>query len=190
MQHAVMAGDQITGASAFRVESGLDTGPVFGVVTESIGPRDTAGELLTRLAESGALLLLATVDAIAAGTVQPVAQPADGVSLAPKIAVDDARVEWSLPASVIDRRIRGCTPVPGAWTNFRGERMKLGPVAPTSTVDSLAPGELRVERDGIVVGAAAGGAVRLGDVQPPGKRPMSAADWARGARPASGEHLE
>jgi methionyl-tRNA formyltransferase len=183
-----MAGDEVTGASTFRLEAGLDTGPVYGTVTEPIGARDTAGDLLARLAESGARLLVATLDGIAAGTLEPRPQPADGVSLAPRIEAADGRVDWSLPAHVVDRRVRGVTPAPGAWTTWRGERLRVGPVEPLREVDGLAPGELRSGRDGVSVGTGRG-AVRLGQVQPAGKRMVPAADWARGARPAPGERL-
>jgi methionyl-tRNA formyltransferase len=188
VQHAIMAGDELTGAATFLIESGLDTGPVYGTVTEPIGPRDTAGDLLARLAESGARLLVATLDGIAAGTLEPRPQPADGVTLAPRIQTADARVDWALPAHVVDRRIRGVTPAPGAWTTWRGERLRLGPVEPLRDVDDLAPGELRTGRDGVTVGTGRG-AVRLGQVQPAGKRMLPAADWARGARPAEGERV-
>jgi methionyl-tRNA formyltransferase len=187
VQHAIMAGDEVTGASTFRLEAGLDTGPVFGTVTEVIGPRDTAGDLLDRLAVSGARLLVATLDGIAAGTLEPRPQPAEGVSLAPRLDPADARVDWGLPAHVVDRRIRGVTPVPGAWTTWRGERLRLGPVEPVAGED-LGPGELRVQRDGVLAGTGRG-AVRLGQVQPAGRRMLPAADWARGARPGPGERV-
>jgi methionyl-tRNA formyltransferase len=188
VQHAVMSGDEVTGASTFRLEAGLDTGPVFGTLTEAIRPRDTAGDLLERLAESGARLLAATLDGIAAGTLEPQPQPAEGVSLAPRIEPADARVEWVLPAHVVDRRIRGVTPAPGAWTTWRGERLRLGPVVPVAEIDGLAPGEARVARSDVLVGTGRG-AVRLGEVQPAGKRLLPAADWARGARPEPGERV-
>ena len=188
VQHAIMAGDEITGACTFRLEAGLDTGPVYGYVTEPIGPRDTAGDLLDRLAVSGAGLLAATLNAIETGTAHPQPQPAEGVSLAPRIEVADARVDWALPAHVVDRRVRGVTPAPGAWTTWRGERLRQGPVQPERDVADLAPGELRAERAGVLVGTGRG-AVRLGDVQPAGKRMHPAADWARGARPAPGERV-
>jgi methionyl-tRNA formyltransferase len=187
VQHAIMAGDELTGASTFRLEPGLDTGPVFGIVTEPIGPRDTAGDLLGRLALSGAGLLAATLDGIEAGTLAAEPQPAEGISLAPRIESADARVDWSHPAYVVDRRIRGVTPVPGAWTTWRGDRFRLGPLEPVDS-DGLEPGEVRVGADGVLVGTGRG-AVLLGDVQPSGKRMLPAADWARGARPAPGERL-
>jgi methionyl-tRNA formyltransferase len=188
VQHAVMAGDEVTGASTFRLEAGLDTGPVYGVVTEPIAPQDTAGDLLARLAVSGARLLVATLDGIGAGTLEPEPQPAEGVSLAPRIEPADARVDWSLPAHVVDRRVRGVTPAPGAWTTWRGDRLRLGPVEPLPSSLGLTPGELSVGATGVLVGTGRG-AVRLGEVQPAGKRMVPAADWARGARPAPGERL-
>ena len=188
VQHAIMAGDEITGASTFLLEAGLDTGPVFGTVTEAIGPRDTAGDLLGRLAVSGAALLAATLDGIAAGTLAAEPQPVEGISLAPRIEPADAQVDWSLPAYAIDRRVRGVTPAPGAWTTWRGERLRLGPVDPRPEVDLVAPGELEIGPEGVLVGTGRG-AVRLGDVQPAGKRKFPAADWVRGARPQLGERV-
>lgn len=180
VQAAIAAGDAVTGATTFRIEPSLDTGPVYGVVTETIRPTDTAGDLLDRLAVSGAALLEATVDGIADGALTPVPQSADGVSIAPKITVDEARVRWELPAHTVDRRIRSVTPNPGAWTMIGELRVKLGPV----TLDgdgALAPGEIHVERNRVIVGTGSR-PVQLGTVQAPGKKPMAAADWARGAR--------
>jgi methionyl-tRNA formyltransferase len=188
VQHAIMAGDEVTGASTFLLETGLDTGPVFGTLTEAIGPRETAGDLLARLAVSGARLLAATLDGIEAGTLTPEPQPSEGISLAPRIETADARVDWSLPPHVVDRRVRGVTPAPGAWTTWRGERLRLGPVLPEPSVTDLAAGQLSAGRDGVLVGTH-GGAVRLGEVQPAGKRMVPAADWARGARPGPGDRL-
>jgi methionyl-tRNA formyltransferase len=188
VQHAVMAGDEVTGAATFRLEQGLDTGPVYGVVTEPVGPRDTAGDLLDRLAVSGAGLLVATLDGIADGSLVPQPQPSDGVSLAPKVETADAQVDWSLPAHVVDRRVRGVTPAPGAWTTWRGDRLRLGPVEPLPTALGLAAGELSVGPSGVLVGTGRG-SVRLGQVQPAGKKMLPAVDWARGARPADGERV-
>jgi methionyl-tRNA formyltransferase len=192
VQAAVLHGDAITGASTFLIEEGLDTGPVYGVLTEEIRPADTSGDLLDRLAVAGAALLLATMDGIEDGTLAAVAQPAEGVSLAPKVSVDDARIDWTAPAMRVDRLIRACTPAPGAWTTLGEERVKLGPVLPVDddaggpgAAGRLGPGELSVERTQVLVGTGTA-AVRLGDVQAPGKRPMPAADWARGARPGAG----
>ena len=193
VQAAIAAGDEITGASTFLIEEGLDTGPVFGTVTEAIKPTDTADDLLGRLAQSGAALLAATMDGLEAGRLRPEAQSADGVSHAPKIVSDDARVDWSMPGHLIDRRIRAHTPAPGAWTMLGDDRLKLGPVTPVAWDDDaldqapLEPGRIRVEKKRVLVGAGGGTAVALGDVQPPGKRMMNAVDWARGARPDDGK---
>jgi methionyl-tRNA formyltransferase len=188
VQHALLAGDDVTGATTFLLDDGLDTGPVYGVVTEQVRPSDTAGDLLGRLARSGAGLLVATLDGIAAGTLQPRPQPADGVSHAPKLTADDAGVDWTLPALQVDRRIRACTPAPGAWTTFRGERLKLGPARPRPGDPALPPGQLAVGRDGVRVGTATH-PVLLTEVRPAGKRPMPAADWARGVRIGDRESL-
>jgi methionyl-tRNA formyltransferase len=188
VQHALLHGDDVTGASTFLIEQGLDTGPLYGVVTESVRPDDTAGDLLARLADSGAGLMLATLDGIADGSLVARAQDGEGVSYAPKIEVDDARVDWTAPARHIDRLVRACTPTPGAWTTFRGERLKLGPVRLRGAHD-LAPGKLEARKDGVAVGTASTD-VELGTVQTPGKRPSAAADWARGARIARGESVD
>ncbi|MEU4778613.1 methionyl-tRNA formyltransferase [Micromonospora sp. NPDC023633] len=188
VQHAVLHGDELTGASVFQLEEGLDTGPVYGTLTDEIRPADTSGDLLERLAHSGAGLLVAVLDAIDDGTARAEQQPADGVSLAPKLTVEDARVRWSDPAFAVDRRIRACTPAPGPWTTFRGERVKLGPVTPVPDGPELKPGELLVEKSRVLAGTATT-PVRLGEVRAAGKRAMPATDWARGVRVAAGEEL-
>jgi methionyl-tRNA formyltransferase len=212
VQRAIMAGDQVTGATTFRLDQGLDTGPIYGVMTETIKATDTSGDLLARLSQGGADLLVATLDALEAGDLQAVPQPDDGVSLAPKLSVHDARIRWDTPASAVDRHIRACTPAPGAWTTFRGERLKIHPVtqpllgpeapsapgaaarvpgapgAPGTDVDVLRSGEVSATKRAVQVGTASG-SVRLGMVQPQGKKPMTAADWARGVRIEPGEVL-
>ena len=181
VQHAVWAGDEITGATTFRIVPALDAGPTFGVVTERVRPRDTAGDLLDRLAESGAPLLVATLDGIEEESVEARPQPEDGVSLAPKITVEDAAVAWGAPAVAVDRQVRACTPAPGAWTLLDGERLKLGPVQPDEEGPQLAPGEVAVARAAVHVGTGTV-PVRLGRVKAFGKKEMVAADWARGLR--------
>ncbi|MGD0702075.1 MAG: methionyl-tRNA formyltransferase [Trebonia sp.] len=198
VQHAVLRGDDITGATTFQLVKELDAGPVYGTLTEPVRPTDTSGDLLQRLAVAGAELLVATLDGIEEGTVRAVPQPADGISLAPKFSPADARVDWKLPAHLIDRQIRACTPDPGAWTDFESTRLKLWPVSPAAAgttaaaaaaaLPGLAPGELRVERGAVYAGTGTT-PVRLGDVQPPGKRRMPAADWARGLRAESAAGL-
>jgi len=193
VQHAIMAGDEVTGATTFRLERGLDTGPVYGVMTEVIRPTDTAGDLLDRLAQAGAGLLVATLDGIEQGDLVAQPQSVEGVSLAPKLEVVDARIAWAHPARAVDRRIRGCTPAPGAWTTFRGERLKVAPVAVVAPDEvpghgTLTPGALLVTKQAVLVGTGTV-PVRLGTVQAHGKRPMAAADWARGVRIEAGERV-
>ncbi|MFH8408457.1 methionyl-tRNA formyltransferase [Streptomyces sp. NPDC018019] len=188
VQHAVLAGDEMTGASTFLIEEGLDSGPVFGVITEAVRPADTSGDLLTRLALAGAGLLAATMDGIEDGTLRPVPQPAEGVTLAPKIEVEDAKVDWSAPALRVDRVVRGCAPAPGAWTLFRDERLKLMSVGLVTDRTDLAPGELAVTKKAVYAGTGSH-AVELLWVQPQGKKPMRGADWARGVRIGDAERL-
>jgi methionyl-tRNA formyltransferase len=181
VQHAILAGDEVTGACTFQIEEELDAGPVYGVVTEPVRATDTSGDLLERLASSGARLLIATLDGIEDGSLVAHPQPAAGVSWAPKLTVADAEIDWSWPALHVDRLVRACTPDPGAWTTFRGERIKLGPVRLDPDMTDLVAGELRGDRDGVRVGTGSH-AVLLGEVHPHGRRVMSAPDWARGAR--------
>jgi methionyl-tRNA formyltransferase len=181
VQRALWAGDEITGATTFRIVKELDAGPTYGVMTETIRPTDTAGELLDRLAIGGAQLLVATLDGIEDGSLEARPQPTDGVSVAPKISVEDARVDWTEPASGVDRRVRACAPAPGAWTTFAGERVKLGPVVACSGAEALEPGVLSVTKNEVLVGTGSQ-PVRLGRLKAFGKKEMPAADWARGVR--------
>lgn len=194
VQAAINAGDDITGASTFRIEKGLDTGPVLGTVTETIRDTDTADDLLTRLAYSGADLLVATMDGLAAGEIVP--QPQQGeASHAAKITSADARIDWRTPDFAVDRHIRAHTPGPGAWTMWDGNRVKIGPVTRMGSTDNepelteLAPGHTRIEREAIYVGTA-GKPVRLTQIQPPGKKMMAAQDWARGLQDTEGVVFE
>jgi methionyl-tRNA formyltransferase len=216
VHHAILHGDDVTGTTTFQIVKELDAGPVFGTTTEPVRTSDTTGALLERLATAGAELLVATLDGIEDGTLRAVPQPSEGVSFAPKLTPADARVDWKLPAHLIDRQIRACTPDPGAWTEFDGGRMKLWPVtlsesresgapgvpgasSPASVTEEpgvpggagaagtpgrLAPGELRIDRGAVYAGTGSR-PVRLGDLQPPGKRRMDAAAWARGLRPGT-----
>lgn len=189
VQRAIISGDEVTGASTFLLEEGLDTGPVFGTLTETIRSRDTAGDLLGRLSVAGAGLLVRTLDGIEDGILSPIPQPHDGVSIAPRLEVEDARVRWQHPAYAVDRLIRGCTPAPGGWTTLPdGARLGLGPVAPDAEVVDLAPGEVRLTKRHVLVGTGTS-AVRLGEVTPAGKRTMDASAWARGARLVDGTPL-
>jgi len=186
VQHAIWAGDEVTGATTFRIVKAMDAGPTFGVMTERIREHDTAGDLLGRLAEGGAGLLVQTLDGIESGTLDAREQPEEGISMAPKILVEDAEVDWTEPAQAVDRRIRACSPFPGAWSLFEGERIKIGPV--TLAAAGLEPGEIEVGKNHVLVGTGTR-AVRLGEVKAFGKKQMGAADWARGARLGSGARL-
>jgi len=191
VQHAIWRGDEVTGASTFLLEEGLDTGPVFGTLIEEIAPSDTSGTLLSRLAETGADLLVDTLDLIESGAAAPVVQVGES-SYAPKLTVDDAQVRWDTPAFAVDRQVRACTPAPGAWTTLAGERLGIGPVAvvgdDVGEVGPLGPGEVRVTKRSVFVGTLTD-SVELGTVRPAGKKEMPAADWARGVRLESGARL-
>jgi methionyl-tRNA formyltransferase len=178
VQRAIIAGDDVTGAVTFQLEAGLDTGPVFGTLTESVGPQDTAGLLLERLSHSGAVLLAQTLSAVDAGNAAPQPQQGD-VSLAPKLTLDDGRIDWHQPALAIGRRARGVTPEPGAWTTFERQRVKLEPVRLRQDVTDLIPGAVMLSGKSVLVGTGSH-AVELTRIQPAGKKMMAAPDWARG----------
>lgn len=187
---AVAAGDEVTGATTFLLDEGMDTGPVLGTMTETVRPRDTAGDLLGRLAVSGAGLLAATLDGIESGELRAVPQPADGASHAPKLTVDDARVRWSDPALAVDRHIRSVTPAPGAWTTLGGERVKIGSARPAEDAPTdLGPGRISWDKRSFLVGTATV-PMAIETIQPPGKKMMNALDWVRGARLDEGAVFE
>lgn len=191
VQAAIRAGDEITGASTFQLVPELDAGPVYGAVTETVRADDTTGTLLDRLAGSGAQLLLATLDGIGDGTVRAEKQSEEERSYADKITPSDARVTFEAPAFVVDRHVRAATPDPGAWAEFRRQRIKFWPMSVLGERDSwpsLAPGELRVERDRVLIGTASA-PVQLGDVQVQGKKRMAATSWARGSKIEQGERV-
>ena len=181
VQASIAAGDEVTGATTFRIDKGLDTGDILATLEERIQPTDTADDLLTRLAYAGADLLVETMDGLEDGSISP--QPQEGeATYAHKIATEDARIEWAQPADVIDRHIRAHTPGPGAWTLLGESRLKVGPVS--LAADDMAgavlrPGEVRVGKKEVLVGTGST-PVRLGQIQPPGKKMMNAADWGRG----------
>ena len=179
VQHAILAGDQITGATTFRIVLELDAGPILATVSEPIRPDDTAGDLLHRLSLSGARLLVETLDGIEDGTLTATPQPKTDaqVSYASKINVEDARIDWTQSADVLDRLIRACAPAPGAWTTFRGERFKINSARISDAV--LTPGVVQISKRAVRVGTATQ-ALELDEIQAQGKRPMPAADWARG----------
>lgn len=181
VQASIAAGDEVTGATTFRIDKGLDTGDILATLEERIQSTDTADDLLTRLAYAGADLLVETMDGLEDGSISP--QPQEGeATYAHKIATEDARIKWAQPADVIDRHIRAHTPGPGAWTLLGESRLKVGPVSPATAEPGeaeLRPGEVRVAKKEVMVGTGSA-PVRLGQIQPPGKKMMNAADWGRG----------
>jgi methionyl-tRNA formyltransferase len=188
VQHAILAGNEVTGASTFLLEKGLDTGPVFDTLTEPIGPADTGSTLLERLSHSGAALLARTLAAIDAGQATPMPQHGT-VSLAPKLTLQDGHIDWARPAGGVDWRIRGVTAEPGAWTELGEQRLKVGPVLLRPDVTNLAPGALGVIDRKVLVGTGSH-AVQLQQVQPAGKKLMQATDWVRGLAQTEGVVLK
>ena len=188
VQWTLLSGDPTTASCVFRLEEGLDTGPLYSRVTRSVRPTDTAGDLLTRLADDGAGLVLATLATVADGTVRPEPQDDGAATLAPRLTTADGEVRWGDPALAVDRRVRGVSPAPGARTTYDGARFRLGPVTLVPEVTDLAPGELRATKHEVLVGTGSH-AVRLGQVAPAGRSWMAADAWARGARPDGGARL-
>ena len=182
VQRAIMAGDEVTGVTTFRLVQELDAGPVYGTTSRTLDGTETTGALLEALAHDGARLLLDTLDAIAAGATPAPQVDLERLTLAPKITVEEARLDWTHPAVELDRLIRGCSPDPMAWTLLRAaggeERFRVALAAPTLE-EGLAPGEVRVEKRRVLVGTGSD-ALQLLRVQPQGKKEMAAADWGRG----------
>ncbi len=177
-QRTIIAGDAVAGASTFRVVKALDAGPLYRTLTHPLTGTETAGELLTALADEGARLLLDTLDDLA--SVDPTPQPEDGLTIAPKITVAEAHLDWTRDGHELERLIRGCSPDPMAWTTINGERLRIALARPLDTRE-LAAGHVRPERRRVVVGTGTVD-LELVRVQPQGKKEMPAADWARGLR--------
>lgn len=184
VQYSIWHGDSITGATTFRIEKGMDTGPILGQVTHGIDPRDTSGVLLNSLAGSGSLLLRQTLDALETGMIRAIPQQHDLATFAPKISKEDSRIDWQSPAIEIDRRIRAMTPTPGAWTMIdagEGEApMSIAPVLINRDV-VLEPGVISFVDKRVFIGSATY-ALELIQVKPAGKKFMDATDWLRGLR--------
>ncbi|WP_448004793.1 methionyl-tRNA formyltransferase [Agromyces bauzanensis] len=179
VQHALIAGDAETGASVFRLVPELDAGDVYGERRRQIAPDETAGDLLAELAVSGAELLAEVVDAIAAGTAA--ATPQSGApTFAPKLDIDDARLDWNLPAARVRDRFRGVTPEPGAWTTVDDQRLKVLDLADAPDAAPLAPGAIAVSGRRVLIGTGTH-PLELRRVQPAGRTAMPAGDWWRGA---------
>lgn len=178
VQRAIIAGDDITGAAVFQLVEQLDAGDVFGWFTRRIAPHETAGHLLDDLAASGAQLLVSVVDAIADGTARAEPQSGD-VTLAPKLTLDDARIDWRAPAVEVHNRVRGVTPEPGAFTTVDGTRLKIHDATIARDTPQLAPGTIVADGSRVLVGTATD-PIELVTVQPAGKKAMPARDWWRG----------
>ena len=200
VQAGILHGDEYSGATTFRIDAGLDTGDILLQEPELIRPDDTADDLLTRLAYSGGDLLVRTMNDLATGHATFTPQEGEA-TYAPKISKDDARIDWTASAQQIDRAIRAYTPGPGAWTTLNGDRVKVGPVSPVgpespvspasgdAEAPTLEPGQLGVAKNSVRVGTGTT-AVELDAIQPPGKKMMSAADWARGLQDTEGVTFE
>ena len=181
VQHAIMAGDEVTGASVFQLVPELDAGVVFGHFTQAIGATETAGHLLDSLAVSGAELLVRVVDAIADGVARGEPQHGD-VTLAPKLQLPDARLDFSEQATTVLNRLRGVTPEPGAFTRVDSVRIKILEARIVGDEAALGVGQLVLRAGKVLVGTASH-PLELVTVHPDGKKAMRAADWWRG-RPA------
>jgi methionyl-tRNA formyltransferase len=191
-QRAVLAGQETTGLSIFRIEAGLDTGPVVSTSDVAIGPHETSGQLLERMATLGADALVAAATAIGDGTATFTPQDDDGATYAQKLTPAQAHVDWTAPAEDVDALIRGMSPDPGAWTTWNGSRFKLLGTEETRSGDapsSLLPGQLQASRKQLVVGTGTV-PVAISTVAPAGKKPMRAADWARGAHLTAGSTFD
>lgn len=180
VQHAILAGDEITGVTVFELVEELDAGPVLTSAAYPLYPAETAGDALDALQALGAEELVRTLDGLAAGTITAMPQPADGLMLAPKLTVQGARIDWNRPAVDISRQVRANNPSPVAWTELDGERFRVLLAVP-SDGEPLPAGELRAGKRSVLVGTGSGPLEML-VVQPAGKRPTAAADWGRGLR--------
>jgi methionyl-tRNA formyltransferase len=192
VQHTLLAGDDRAGVTLMQMDEGLDSGPIIATAVLDIRTDDDAGSLGARLADAGAELLRASLPAAISGELQPLPQPDDGVTQAPKLGPAERLVNWSEDARAIERRVRAFSPDPGAQTTFRGEQLKVlraDVVEDLERSPSIEPGTVvYVDTSGPLI-AAGSGSVRLSLVGPSGRTHMSGADWARGARIQPGERL-
>jgi len=180
VQHAILAGDEVTGVTVFELVEALDAGPVLASASYPLHPAETSGDALGALQQLGAEELVRTLDRLAAGTVAAVPQPEDGATLAPKLTVPGARIDWNRPAVEISRQVRANNPSPVAWTELDGERFRVLLAVPAEG-EALPPGQLSAGKRSVVVGTGSG-PLELLVVQPAGRRPTTAADWGRGLR--------
>jgi len=189
VQWAIVNGEKETGVTTMLIDEGLDTGPVLLSRAMPIGEEETAGELETRLARLGGELLVETLEELQAGRLVPRPQDAARASLAPIIKKEDGVIDWSRPAEALARRVRGFHPWPGAYTSVRGRGLRVVRARAGGGGEG-APGTLlRIDREGRVVTAGEGSALRLFEVQPESRRAMPAAAFAAGARLTVGERM-
>jgi len=179
VQHALIAGDAETGASVFRLVPELDAGDVYAMRVAPVSDEATAGHLLDELADTGAALLAEVVDGIADGTAVASVQQGEP-SFAPKLAIDDARLDWSRPAEEVRARFRGVTPEPGAWTTLDEQRLKVLELRRAADAAPPAPGRIELDGRRLLIGTATD-PLELVRVQPAGRTAMPAVDWWRGA---------
>jgi methionyl-tRNA formyltransferase len=186
VQRAVMDGVAETGVSIMVLTEGMDEGPVLALERTPVGPDETAGEVGERLARMGGPLLVASLGGFSSGDLVPREQDHAAATYAPKIAPEEARIDWSLPARRIHDHVRGLQPAPGAWTTFREIRLKVLRTAPRGGV---VPPATVAERDGELVAGTGDGSLALADVQPHGKMRMTGVEFARGVRLTDGDRL-
>jgi len=180
VQRAILAGDDTIGAAVFQLVPALDAGDVYATTTRPIGPDETSGDVLSALSKVGADLLARVVDDLAQGRTTATAQRGEPTA-APKLGIDDARIDWSQPAEAVYNRIRAVTPEPGAFTQIDGQRVKIHSATAAADAAPLPPGTLALDTGAVLIGTATH-PLRLITVQPAGKRPMAASDWWRGLK--------
>jgi methionyl-tRNA formyltransferase len=178
VQWTIIGGDDTAGATVFQLVPQLDAGPIFGTVSRAVGAHETAGHLLDALAVDGAALTRRVIDQLAESSIDAREQEGD-VTLAPKLTIEDARIDWTVAVETVYRRIRGTTPEPGAFTTVGGVRLKVLEAAPARDTARLEPGLFALDGGRVLVGTAST-PLELIRVQPAGKTAMRAADWWRG----------
>lgn len=188
IQWAIANGETETGVTIMQIDAGLDTGDILLQRSTPIGPDETAPELAARLAYLGAELLIEAIDQIANGTAHPKKQDEQQATYAPLLKKEDGRVDWTRPAGSIYNRLRGFTPWPGAYTTFRGQQLSILAAKPAGS-DSIPPGVLQVQKGHLLVGCGDGSMLELLEVQPAGRKPMSAQAFMNGYRIAENERL-
>jgi methionyl-tRNA formyltransferase len=190
IQWAIANGETVTGVTTMRIDEGLDTGDMLLKRSIEIRQEDTAVTLAPRLAELGADLLVETLQELKKGILEPVPQDDSLATLAPILKKEDGLVDFHRTAQETFNRLHGFQPWPGAYTQFRGKNLKIVAAQPATDAPALSPGELRVMGDKLLAGCGQNTALELIQVQPEGKKPISAREFLSGYRPAPGERFE